>query len=306
MEQLFDLYDNGADHKQLSYLCILLVLILHALLLLLLFTFTHLIVPPEHPIPSFDTIVDVTGPAAPAGAAPLPAGIQETGSTLDDYEQATATEESVAPAAGSTETAEPITAAVPSIAVPATSVPDVIDQAAVEPVTTPALSPSAPRPPGQPRTYRIRRAQYHTTGTLNGTTFAQMGQQIQSHINQSVETQAEEKQTNRLKYHSYVNSLHQFLYGNFNPRNEAIYLEYSVYMPIDVDIEIDSRGRCTTVMVSNSTGDSALDAFIIHHLKKAGPFPPLPTHFGVRSWHFPLRLMVNCPRGKGVPKITPH
>jgi hypothetical protein len=319
MEHTLESYDDIAVRKDLSYLCIIIVLILHILLLLLLFTFTHLIVKSEPMTPSFDTMFDVAASTAGSSAQ------SDSGTSTTDDEETTSYEtsdtgegyavaEETSTESDDTAVAsqEPESTSPMALLPEGAQLPDVIDQVvrSDSPISQQPIfqhSVSIPRTKTTGRvTYRVRRTRYDTHYSINGTSLAQMGQQVHNNITQSIATAAKEKKTKELKYQSYVNGLHKFLYGNFNPRNESINLEYSVYMPIDVDIEIDSNGACKNITLSNSTGDRDLDSFIIYHLKKSGPFPPLPNHFGVPSWHFQLRLMVNCQRGKGIPKITPH
>jgi len=316
MEHTVDSHDDVAIRKDLSYLCILIVLILHILFLLLLFTFTHLI-KKEPMTPSFDTAFDVSAPTS--GTMPPSTGTGSGIPSSDDDDQTSQSEpadESVGTDqdGGESESApgEPIESVSPLMP-EGTPLPDIVDHVnRSEGSSTESISPRIFIPTPQKTThttgrgYRVRKRHYDTNFSINGTTFAQMGQQVHNNISQTRVAEAKEKQTKKFKYQSYINSLHHFLYGNFNPRNESINLEYSVYMPIDVDIEIDKKGLCKTISLSNSTGDRDLDSFIVYHLKKSGPFPPLPDHFGVDSWHFQLRLMVNCQRGKGIPKITPH
>ena len=318
MEQTLDSFDDVAIRKDLSYLCILVVLILHILFLLLFFTFTQLI--KQMPMqPSFDTEFDVSAPPGSGQASSSSTGISDDdtappASAFGGEEGKTADKspESAAPETITSAQAASADQSVETTIVPEGSpLPDVIDQvfrsehAITQPTTPPTAIPKR-KPSGRAGTYRVRKMHYDTNFSINGTTFAQMGHQVHNNITQTRATEAKEKKAKELKYQSYVNGLHKFLYGNFNPRNESINLEYSVYMPIDVDIEIDKTGSCKNISMSNSTGDRDLDSFIIYHLKKAGPFPPLPNYFGLDSWHFQLRLMVNCQRGKGIPKITPH
>lgn len=319
MEQTIESFDDIATRKDLSYLCILVVLILHILFLLLLFTFTHLM--KQEPMsPSFDTMFDVSAPP-PGSATSTPSGTgsnapddaddgtQETTEPSAQMQQSGSDDQEMIAQEDTTDTSEE---PMPAISPEDTALPDLVDNVirSERPIPPSPISGKTSIAKKTSHTthggYRVRKMHYDTNFSINGTSFAQMGQQVHNTITQTRIAEAKEKRTKNLKYQSYVNSLHHFLYGNFNPRNESINLEYSVYMPIDVDIEIDKKGLCKAISLSNSTGDHDLDSFIIYHLKKAGPFPPLPNHFGVDSWHFQLRLMVNCQRGKGIPKITPH
>lgn len=62
--------------------------------------------------------------------------------------------------------------------------------------------------------------------------------------------------------------------------------------PAYVEFILDSQGNLTSFTLLQSSGSREIDAAIMKNMKLAAPFPPLPKHFNVQSYHTGRRINI--------------